>query len=162
MKIFAAYGSTKDISVYTSLGLPPSQIYIVGRPTKKLQHQCQVSLRAVSPLYFLLFSKVFYTLTELRLSLHSSSPMATRLTFPSWSTIRDRDPPRPAALAWSSGRAVSGWAAAATSCGSAITCCAPSPRNPRPRRRPCTWAAPNVRRANRNVTASGPNARREA
>ncbi|CAM4728880.1 unnamed protein product [Leuciscus chuanchicus] len=41
MKIFAAYGSTKDISVYTSLGLPPSQIYIVGRPTKKLQYQCQ-------------------------------------------------------------------------------------------------------------------------
>lgn len=45
MKIFAAYGSTKDISVYTSLGLPPSQIYIVGRPTKKMQHQCQVSKR---------------------------------------------------------------------------------------------------------------------
>uniref|UniRef100_A0A672L0B3 Phosphatidylinositol transfer protein membrane associated 2 n=1 Tax=Sinocyclocheilus grahami TaxID=75366 RepID=A0A672L0B3_SINGR len=41
MKIFAAYGSTKDISVYTSLGLSPSQIYIVGRPTKKMQHQCQ-------------------------------------------------------------------------------------------------------------------------
>ncbi|XP_055063613.2 membrane-associated phosphatidylinositol transfer protein 2 isoform X1 [Misgurnus anguillicaudatus] len=41
MKIFAAYGSTKDISVYTSLGLPPSQIYIVGRPTKKMQNQCQ-------------------------------------------------------------------------------------------------------------------------
>uniref|UniRef100_A0A8C2AVB4 Phosphatidylinositol transfer protein membrane associated 2 n=1 Tax=Cyprinus carpio TaxID=7962 RepID=A0A8C2AVB4_CYPCA len=41
MKIFAAYGSTKDISVYTSLGLPPAQIYIVGRPTKKMQHQCQ-------------------------------------------------------------------------------------------------------------------------
>ncbi|KAM4532412.1 membrane-associated phosphatidylinositol transfer protein 2 isoform 2-T2 [Fundulus diaphanus] len=41
MKIFAAYGSTKDISVYSSIGLPPSQIYIVGRPTKKLQHQCQ-------------------------------------------------------------------------------------------------------------------------
>ncbi|XP_051539745.1 membrane-associated phosphatidylinositol transfer protein 2-like isoform X1 [Myxocyprinus asiaticus] len=41
MKIFAAYGSTKDISVYTSLGLPPSQIYIVGRLTKKMQHQCQ-------------------------------------------------------------------------------------------------------------------------
>lgn len=45
MKIFAAYGSTKDISVYTSLGLPPSNIYIVGRPTKKMQHQCQVCLR---------------------------------------------------------------------------------------------------------------------
>ncbi|XP_060751667.1 membrane-associated phosphatidylinositol transfer protein 2 isoform X4 [Tachysurus vachellii] len=41
MKIIAAYGSTKDISVYTSLGLQPSNIYIVGRPTKKLQHQCQ-------------------------------------------------------------------------------------------------------------------------
>ncbi|XP_027880987.1 membrane-associated phosphatidylinositol transfer protein 2 isoform X1 [Xiphophorus couchianus] len=41
MRIFAAYGSTKDISVYSSVGLPPSQIYIVGRPTKKMQHQCQ-------------------------------------------------------------------------------------------------------------------------
>ncbi|XP_036384061.1 membrane-associated phosphatidylinositol transfer protein 2-like isoform X5 [Megalops cyprinoides] len=41
MKIFAAYGSTKDISVYSSIGLPPSNIYIVGRPTKKMQHQCQ-------------------------------------------------------------------------------------------------------------------------
>ncbi|XP_030006824.1 membrane-associated phosphatidylinositol transfer protein 2 isoform X3 [Sphaeramia orbicularis] len=41
MRIFAAYGSTKDISVYTSVGLPPSHIYIVGRPTKKMQHQCQ-------------------------------------------------------------------------------------------------------------------------
>ncbi|XP_044190074.1 membrane-associated phosphatidylinositol transfer protein 2-like isoform X1 [Thunnus albacares] len=41
MRIFAAYGSTKDISVYTSVSLPPSHIYIVGRPTKKMQHQCQ-------------------------------------------------------------------------------------------------------------------------
>ncbi|KAI3362061.1 hypothetical protein L3Q82_012402 [Scortum barcoo] len=41
MKIFAAYGSTKDISVYSSLGLPPSHIYIVGRSTKKMQNQCQ-------------------------------------------------------------------------------------------------------------------------
>nr|XP_046243447.1 membrane-associated phosphatidylinositol transfer protein 2-like isoform X1 [Scatophagus argus] len=41
MKIFAGYGSTKDISVYTSIGLPSSQIYIVGRPSKKMQHQCQ-------------------------------------------------------------------------------------------------------------------------
>ncbi|XP_041916360.1 membrane-associated phosphatidylinositol transfer protein 2-like isoform X5 [Alosa sapidissima] len=41
MKIFAAYGSTKDVSVYASIGLPPSNIYIVGRPTKKMQHQCQ-------------------------------------------------------------------------------------------------------------------------
>ncbi|XP_034396539.1 membrane-associated phosphatidylinositol transfer protein 2-like isoform X2 [Cyclopterus lumpus] len=41
MKIFAGYGSNKDISVYTSIGLHPSQIYIVGRPSKKMQHQCQ-------------------------------------------------------------------------------------------------------------------------
>ncbi|XP_061585185.1 membrane-associated phosphatidylinositol transfer protein 2-like isoform X1 [Cololabis saira] len=41
MKIFAGYGSSKDISVYTSIGLPSSQIYIVGRPSKKMQHQCQ-------------------------------------------------------------------------------------------------------------------------
>ncbi|XP_031752353.1 membrane-associated phosphatidylinositol transfer protein 2 isoform X8 [Xenopus tropicalis] len=41
MKVHAAYGSTKDITVYSSLGLSPMQIYIVGRPTKKLQHQCQ-------------------------------------------------------------------------------------------------------------------------
>lgn len=41
MRIFAAYGSTKDISVYSSIGVPPSHIYIVGRPTKKMQHQCQ-------------------------------------------------------------------------------------------------------------------------
>nr|XP_020648008.1 membrane-associated phosphatidylinositol transfer protein 1 isoform X1 [Pogona vitticeps] len=39
--IVAGYGSTKDISVYSSLGLPPSQIYIVGRAVKKLQNQCQ-------------------------------------------------------------------------------------------------------------------------
>uniref|UniRef100_A0A8D2LKC5 Phosphatidylinositol transfer protein membrane associated 2 n=1 Tax=Varanus komodoensis TaxID=61221 RepID=A0A8D2LKC5_VARKO len=41
LKIHAAYGSTKDISVYTSISLPPAQIYIVGRPTKKLQNHCQ-------------------------------------------------------------------------------------------------------------------------
>lgn len=45
MRIFAAYGSTKDISVYTSIGLPPFHIYIVGRPTKKMQHQCQVRIK---------------------------------------------------------------------------------------------------------------------
>ncbi|XP_028593698.2 membrane-associated phosphatidylinositol transfer protein 1 isoform X1 [Podarcis muralis] len=39
--IVAGYGSTKDISVYSSLGLPASQIYIVGRAVKKLQSQCQ-------------------------------------------------------------------------------------------------------------------------
>ncbi|XP_034994743.1 membrane-associated phosphatidylinositol transfer protein 3 isoform X1 [Zootoca vivipara] len=41
IKICAAYGSMKDISVYNVLGLSPSQIYIVGRPAKKYQAQCQ-------------------------------------------------------------------------------------------------------------------------
>ncbi|XP_038615545.1 membrane-associated phosphatidylinositol transfer protein 3 isoform X1 [Tachyglossus aculeatus] len=41
IKICAAYGSMKDISVYNVLGLSSSQIFIVGRPTKKYQNQCQ-------------------------------------------------------------------------------------------------------------------------
>ncbi|XP_053130843.1 membrane-associated phosphatidylinositol transfer protein 3 [Hemicordylus capensis] len=41
IRICAAYGSMKDISVYNVLGLSPSQIYIVGRPAKKYQAQCQ-------------------------------------------------------------------------------------------------------------------------
>ncbi|CAG08946.1 unnamed protein product, partial [Tetraodon nigroviridis] len=41
IKIISAYGSMKDISVYNMLGLSPSQIYIVGRPSKKYQNQCQ-------------------------------------------------------------------------------------------------------------------------
>uniref|UniRef100_A0A6I8PJD6 PITPNM family member 3 n=1 Tax=Xenopus tropicalis TaxID=8364 RepID=A0A6I8PJD6_XENTR len=41
IKISAAYGSMKDISVYSVLGLSPPQIYIVGRPAKKYQNQCQ-------------------------------------------------------------------------------------------------------------------------
>ncbi|XP_038618454.1 membrane-associated phosphatidylinositol transfer protein 2 [Tachyglossus aculeatus] len=41
MRVHAAYGSTKDISVYSAISLSPLQIYIVGRPTKKLLHQCQ-------------------------------------------------------------------------------------------------------------------------
>ncbi|KAF0872631.1 PITM3 protein, partial [Crocuta crocuta] len=48
IRISAAYGSAKDISVYSVLGLLPSQIFIVGRPTKKYQTQCQVT-RTVCP-----------------------------------------------------------------------------------------------------------------
>ncbi|XP_078586244.1 LOW QUALITY PROTEIN: membrane-associated phosphatidylinositol transfer protein 3-like, partial [Branchiostoma floridae x Branchiostoma japonicum] len=39
--IHAAYGSVKDIPVYTSLGLENSHLFIVGRPNKKNQHQAQ-------------------------------------------------------------------------------------------------------------------------
>lgn len=48
IRISAAYGSTKDISVYSVLGLPPSQIFIVGRPAKKYQTQCQVGQLGVA------------------------------------------------------------------------------------------------------------------
>ncbi|XP_065143529.1 PITP-less RdgB-like protein [Paramisgurnus dabryanus] len=41
IKISAAYGSMKDMSVYSTLGLAPNQIYIVGRPSKKHQQLCQ-------------------------------------------------------------------------------------------------------------------------
>ncbi|XP_072354223.1 membrane-associated phosphatidylinositol transfer protein 3-like [Scyliorhinus torazame] len=41
VKIGAAYGSMKDISVYALLRVPAQQIYIVGRPSKKWLNQCQ-------------------------------------------------------------------------------------------------------------------------
>ncbi|XP_019748219.1 membrane-associated phosphatidylinositol transfer protein 3 [Hippocampus comes] len=41
IKINSAYGSMKDISVYNMLDLGPTQIHIVGRPSKKYQNQCQ-------------------------------------------------------------------------------------------------------------------------
>ncbi|KAK2520465.1 Pitpnm1 [Columba livia] len=41
INIVAGYGSTKDISVYSSLGLAPAHIYIVGRAVKKFLNQCQ-------------------------------------------------------------------------------------------------------------------------
>ncbi|XP_055385938.1 protein retinal degeneration B isoform X2 [Condylostylus longicornis] len=37
ISIVAAYGSSKDISVYTNIGLQPSQMFIVGKVSKKLQ-----------------------------------------------------------------------------------------------------------------------------
>ncbi|KAL7635918.1 UNVERIFIED_CONTAM: hypothetical protein RMT77_013735 [Armadillidium vulgare] len=40
--IEAAYGSAKDISVYSSLGLKPEQIYIVGKANKKQSSSAQV------------------------------------------------------------------------------------------------------------------------
>ncbi|GAA6109663.1 membrane-associated phosphatidylinositol transfer protein 3-like isoform X1 [Tachysurus ichikawai] len=41
INIKLAYGSMKDVSVYSMLGLSPNQIYIVGKPSKKYQSQCQ-------------------------------------------------------------------------------------------------------------------------
>nr|XP_030131252.3 membrane-associated phosphatidylinositol transfer protein 1 isoform X1 [Taeniopygia guttata] len=56
ISIVAGYGSTKDVSVYSSLGLAPAHIYIVGRAVKKFHNQCQAvcvscsfSLRVMLP-----------------------------------------------------------------------------------------------------------------
>lgn len=38
----AAYGSGKDVSVYTSIGLKPKQIFIVGKVSKKLHSQATI------------------------------------------------------------------------------------------------------------------------
>lgn len=35
--IHAAYGSSKDINVYASIGIPPEKIFIVGKASKKQQ-----------------------------------------------------------------------------------------------------------------------------
>ncbi|XP_050292895.1 protein retinal degeneration B isoform X2 [Anthonomus grandis grandis] len=40
--IHSAYGSAKDISVYTNVGLKPKQIYVVGKASKKQQSQSTV------------------------------------------------------------------------------------------------------------------------
>lgn len=42
MIIHAAYGSAKDISVYTSIGLRPKQIFIVGKASKKQHSQATI------------------------------------------------------------------------------------------------------------------------
>ncbi|GLV44995.1 retinal degeneration B [Carabus blaptoides fortunei] len=40
--IHLAYGSSKDISVYSSIGLKPKQIYIVGKASKKQHNQATI------------------------------------------------------------------------------------------------------------------------
>ncbi|XP_064536782.1 protein retinal degeneration B isoform X3 [Drosophila montana] len=42
ISITAAYGSSKDISVYTNVGMRPEQIFIVGKVGKKLQSNATV------------------------------------------------------------------------------------------------------------------------
>ncbi len=37
--VHCAYGSSKDVSVYSGLGLKPEEIYIVGKSSKKLTGQ---------------------------------------------------------------------------------------------------------------------------
>ena len=41
LEICAAYGSSKDISVYSNVGLKPESIFIVGKISRKQQGQAQ-------------------------------------------------------------------------------------------------------------------------
>ena len=41
LEIRAAYGSSKDISVYASVSIKPDNIYIVGKVPRKQQGQAQ-------------------------------------------------------------------------------------------------------------------------
>ena len=41
LEIRAAYGSSKDISVYSSVGMKADNIYIVGKISRKQQGQAQ-------------------------------------------------------------------------------------------------------------------------
>ena len=65
MIIQTAYGSAKDISVYTSIGLKCEQIYIVGKASKKQHGVAQViiffSTNYLEVHYYLLFNKFFLT-----------------------------------------------------------------------------------------------------
>lgn len=56
ISLMAAYGSSKDINVYSSIGLKPEQIYIVGKASKKQQANSQVMFKSSS--YFLVVKNV--------------------------------------------------------------------------------------------------------
>lgn len=168
MKIFAGYGSTKDISVYASIGLPPTQIYIVGRPSKKMQQQCQVPLIRNSqrklyyrltpmsflPTHLMEYASINCFNSKKKTPLNSSSQRDMQLICHSWSTTTALGQPSPAAPAWCCVRAALAWALTATSWGRGTTCCAPSPPSQLPA--PQLAASTTGRSARRaNQTASG-------
>jgi len=43
INVHAAYGSSKDITVYQSVGILPEQMYIVGKVSKKHRTEAKVS-----------------------------------------------------------------------------------------------------------------------
>jgi hypothetical protein len=48
LEIRAAYGSSKDISVYASVGIKPENIYIVGKVSRKHQGQAQSLIEGIN------------------------------------------------------------------------------------------------------------------
>lgn len=133
LRVHAAYGSTKDVAVYSSISLSPMQIYIVGRPTKKLQQQCQVSGRAAvggTGGRRRLSQAPSVTAAPLPAPPRSSSRMATRPTWPNSSTTTGPGRPATRPPAWPCARAASACLARATSCAPGTTCSAPSRPSP--------------------------------
>lgn len=147
IKINSAYGSMKDISVYNMLGLSPSQIYIVGRPSKKYQNQCQVFICVFLTSFFSNISWYFCLLIHLKdfgfpldfghlllssyysvisnpslYNIFSSWVMATQRTSPHFSLGTEPDPKNPLLFVWSWGKAHLVSQRSLTSCVSAPTC----------------------------------------
>ena len=64
MVIHCAYGSSKDIWVYHSIGLKPEQINIIGKASKKQHSMANVIINHFFNCISIVFSINFQTLTE--------------------------------------------------------------------------------------------------
>lgn len=60
LEIRAAYGSSKDISVYASVGIKPDNIYIVGKVSRKHQGQAQSLIEGINHFQFHLLILFFF------------------------------------------------------------------------------------------------------
>lgn len=43
LDVIAAYGSSKDVQIYSSINIPATKIFIIGRSNRKLSSSCTVS-----------------------------------------------------------------------------------------------------------------------
>ena len=153
IKIISAYGSMKDISVYNMLGLSPSQIYIVGRPSKKYQNQCQVVWSSSEFVFQLIYSVVTFT-AILLLSLwntFSSWAMDMQHTSPCFSSDTEPDLRSLLLFAWFWEKVPLVSQQSQTSCVSAPTWEGPCQCSSRTRRAHPT-PSPSVPKANRSLT----------
>lgn len=120
----------KDISVYNMLGLSSSQIYIVGRPSKKYQNQCQVVLHSCvfcNNSRFCLSHERIWLFLQSSDSCHffhtvfSSLVMVTQHTSPPFSLGIEQDPRNLPLFVWSWEKAPLVSRQSLTSCVSART-----------------------------------------
>lgn len=152
IKIISAYGSMKDISVYNMLGLSPSQIYIVGRPSKKYQNQCQVVWSSSEFVFHMIFSDFHCDLVALPLDdTFSSWAMAMQHTSPRFSLDTEPDLRSPPPFAWFWGKVPLVSQRSQTSCVSAPTWEGPCQCSSRTRRARPT-PSPSALKASRSLT----------